>query len=172
MRLLPLLVCLSITPSIEAANIKLQTIITCQSDNASLLGRHQKHDAKKNSEKIKSRFSEWLFAENFTNQQSKVEFIWHPKTDKGPEIKLNTTDKSHNLIQLRSYTKDSLIVVTSASNPFSAESWTFALNFNLESLVATRVQLNLAVIKGEVITYNCQYQSLEPLELLSDDPLS
>ncbi|MFT5502685.1 MAG: hypothetical protein ACI845_000298 [Gammaproteobacteria bacterium] len=172
MRLLPLLFCLLITPSIEAANIKLQTTITCQSDNASMLGRHQKYEAKKNSEKTKSRFSKWLFAENFSNQQSKVEFIWHPKTNKGPTIKLNTTDKAHNLHQLRSYTKDSLIVVTSASNPFSTESWTFALNFNLESLVATRVQSNLAIIKGEVITYNCQYESLKPLEPLSDTPAS
>jgi len=51
--------------------------------------------------------------------------------------------------------------VASASSPFSTESWTFALNFKVETLVATRVQSNIASVRGEVITYNCQFESLQ-----------
>ena len=156
----------------HSANIRQQALIACLSDDATMKGRHQSYNARKSSEKTKSRFSEWLFAENFSNQQSKIEFEWYPKTDSGPRIKINTTEKPHNLIKIRSYTKNSLIVVSSASNPLSSESWTFALNFDLETLLATRVQSNLAVVKGEVITYNCIFDSAKPTISESTQPLS
>ncbi len=170
--LLFLIIQLLLIGSTNAANIKKQTTIACLSDDATMKGRHQKYEARKNSEKTKSRFSEWLFAENFSNQQSKLEFEWYPKTDSGPKIKINTTEKPHNLIKIRSYTKNSLIVVSSASNPLSSESWTFALNFDLETLMATRVQSNLAVVKGGVITYNCIFDNANPTISDSSQPLS
>ena len=67
-----------------------------------------------------------------------------------------------NLIKIRSRTNSSLIVVSSASNPFSNESWTFAFNFKVETVIATRVQSNVGGVKGEVITYNCRFESLDP----------
>ncbi len=146
----------------QAADINLQNTISCISDQSSLLGRHREYVSQKPSEKINSRFSEWMMAENFSDMKSNVSFIWKPRGDKGPSIKIETTDKSHNLIKIRSRTKSSLIVVSSASNPFSNESWTFALNFKVETLIATRVQSNIGGVKGEVITYNCRYQSLDP----------
>ena len=88
--------------------------------------------------------------------------MWKPKGEKGPSIKIDTTDKAHNLIKIRSRTNSSLIVVSSASNPFSTESWTFVFNFKVETLIATRVQSNIGGVKGEVITYNCQFDSLDP----------
>ena len=83
------------------------------------------------------------------------------ETRKGPEIEVTTTEKMHNLLKICSHTRNSLIFVTSASSPFSTESWTFVLNFKIESLIATRVQSNIASVKGEVITYNCQFESLQ-----------
>ena len=146
----------------HAANIKQKNTISCISDESSLQGRSKEFVARNSSEKAKSLFSEWMFAETFGDMKSKIKFEWQPRTDKGPSIKLETTDKSHNLVKLRSYTKYSLIVVSSASNPFSTESWTFVLNFQVETVIATRVQSNIGGLKGEVITYNCNFESLQP----------
>ena len=145
-----------------AAEIRQQNLISCVSDQSSLQGRHKQYSARKNSEKAKSWFSEWMMAENFGDMKSKISFVWRPTGDKGPSISIETTDKPHNLIQIRSYTKESLIVVSSASSPFSAESWTFSFNFAVETMIATRVQSNIAGVKGEVITYNCLFEKLEP----------
>jgi len=145
-----------------AADINLQNSISCTSDESSLKGRHQQSNSKKKSDQAKSRFSEWMMMENFSDMKSKVSFVWKPRGNKGPSIELETNDKSHNLIRIRSQTRSSLIVVTSASNPFSTESWTFAFNFRVETMIATRVQSNISGIKGEVITYNCHFESLSP----------
>jgi len=144
-----------------AASIKQQNSITCISDQSSLQGRHKEYQARKNSEKARSWFSEWMMQENFGNMKSRVHFTWKPRTPKGPAIEIDTSDKAHNLIQIRSQTRSSLIVVTSASNPFSTESWTFVFNFEVETMIATRVQSNIGGVKGEVITYDCQFENLE-----------
>ena len=144
-----------------AANIKQQNAIFCISDESSLKARHKEFAARKNSEKAKSWFSEWMMKENFGNMKSRIRFTWKPRSPKGPVIEIDTTDKAHNLIQIRSQTSNSLIVVSSASNPLSTESWTFILNFEVESMIATRVQSNIGALKGEVITYDCQFESLE-----------
>jgi hypothetical protein len=145
-----------------AADIQLTTTIACISDESSLRGRHRQSESKKNSEQAKSRFSEWMMAENFDAGKSKVRFEWQPHGNKGASIKIDTTDKAHNLIRIRSKTKNSLIVVSSASNPFSTESWTFVFNFLVETMIATRVQSNISGVKGEVITYDCQFHNLDP----------
>ena len=161
MRFILVILCL-LPLQLQAADIKLQTSISCVSDESSLKGRHKQSESLKNSDQAKSRFSEWMMLENFGDMRSRVNFVWKPRTDKGPSIELETTDKAHNSIRIRSYTRNSLIVVTSASNPFSTESWTFSLNFAVETMIATRVQSNIAGIKGEVITYNCHFDSLDP----------
>lgn len=146
--------------SVQAADIKRQNTISCISDESSLQGRHKEIVARKNSEKAKSFFSQMLLAENFGDMKSKITFQWKPGGDKGPTIKIDTTDKPHNLIKIRSHTKSSAIVVSSASSPFSIESWTFIFNFAVETMIATRVQSNIGGVKGEVITYNCHFESL------------
>ena len=145
-----------------AADIDLQSTISCVSDQSSLQARHQQYSSRNSSEKAKSWFSEWMMSENFGDMKSKIKFDWQPRGDKGPTIKIETTDKAHNLIRIRSRTRHSLIVVSSASNPFSTESWTFSFNFAVETMIATRVQSNIGGVKGEVITYNCQFESLDP----------
>ena len=148
--------------SVPAADITQQNVIYCVSDESSLQGRHKEYLARKNSEKAKSFFSQMLLAENFGDMKSKITFVWKPRTDRGSEIDIETTEKPHNLIKIRSKTKNSLIVVSSASSPFSAESWTFVFNFEVETVIATRVQSNIGGLKGEVITYNCRFEALDP----------
>jgi hypothetical protein len=77
-------------------------------------------------------------------------------------MKIITSEKPHNSISLRSKTKESLIVVSAASSPMTTESWTFIFNFNLESLIATRVQSNMPGVRGEVLTYDCQFKGITP----------
>ncbi len=151
----------------RAADIGQQTIISCISDQSSLQARHKHYDAQKGSDKARSMFSEMLIAENFGDSKSKIKFVWIPRSDRGPKIRIETTEKAHALINVRSKTRSSAIAVTSASNPFSIESWTFVFNFEVETMIATRVQSNLGGIKGEVITYDC---SFDPLDVESSDP--
>ena len=157
--LLPVLIFLPTL--LGAADIKQVTTISCISDDSSVNGTHRDSDSDKNSEKINSWFSEWLFAENFSQIKSKIKIVWTPRTEKGPKIEIITNEKSHNSIRLRSYTKNSLIVVSSASSPFTTESWSFVLNFKIETILATRVQSNVGGVKGEILTYNCQFDTLE-----------
>lgn len=167
-----LLAILLVLPGLaQAASIKQQNAISCVSDKSSLQGRHKEFSARKNSEKAQSWFSEWMMAENFGDMKSKIRFVWTPRSDKGPTIKIDTTDKTHNLIKIRSQTRSSLIVVSSASNPFSTESWTFVFNFAVETMIATRVQSNIGGVKGEVITYDCRFESLE-LDLEDEEGIS
>ena len=137
-----------------AADINLQSTISCISDQSSLQARHRESSARNSSEKAKSWFSEWMMLENFGDMKSKVSFVWQPKGDKGPSIKIDTTDKAHNLIKIRSHTNSSLIVVSSASDPFSTESWTFVFNFKVETVIATRVQSNVGGVKGGGLRVN------------------
>ena len=168
-----LLVTLLLLPfAANGADITQQSIIACISDESSLQGRHKKYVARKNSEKAKSWFSEWMMAESFGNMRSRIKFVWKPKTDKGPKIDIETTDKPHNLLKIRSKTKSSLIVVSSASSPFSVESWTFVFNFEVETMIATRVQSNIGGLKGEVITYNCSFDSLDAVPEPAGSPVS
>lgn len=144
----------------EAANFKVANSIACISEESSLLGKHRNSQSGSQADEARSRFSEWLFSETFGEGRSKLRFNWNPVGVKGPSIEIITNEKPHNLLKIRSHTRHSLIFVTSASNPFSTESWTFVLNFKVETLVATRVQSNIASVRGEVITYNCQFSDL------------
>ena len=151
----------------HAANIKERHSISCISDKSSLQGRHKEYTEGKSSDKVRSLFSELLLAENFGDKQSKIRFTWIPRTEKGPIIKIETNEKPHNLIKVRSKTRHSVIVVSSASNWYSTESWTFIFNFAVETMIATRVQSNIGGVKGEVITYDCKF---DPLKNDPDDP--
>ena len=156
-----LLLCLIFSPVlVNGASIKQASTIACVSYDSSVKGQYQQFEAQNSAEKARSLFSEWLFAENFSEIKSKIKFLWQPVSEKGPSIKIITNEKSHNLIKIRSRTKHSLIVISSASNPFTIESWSFAFNFAIETLIATRVQSNIGSVKAEIISYNCQFEPL------------
>ncbi|MGI9316937.1 MAG: hypothetical protein ACR2QW_06370 [bacterium] len=166
-----ILFCLLTIPAFAARyDINNQTYISCISENTSSQAQFAEYEGDAKSSRIRSWFSRWLFGENKNTLKSQIDFAWRPKTDKGPQIKIITTEKPHNLIAIRSKTKESLIVVSSASSPMTTESWTFSLNFNLESMIATRVQSNMSGVRGEVLSYQCQFEDVTPTIDSNQDP--
>ena len=158
-----ILICIHSVPILAARyDINNQTYISCVSEDSSSRAQFADYEGDAKSNRIRSWFSKWLFGENKNTLKSKIDFTWRPKTDKGPQIKIITNEKPHNLISIRSKTRESLIVVSSASSPMTTESWTFSLNFNLESMIATRVQSNMAGVRGEVLSYQCQFEDVTP----------
>ncbi|MFT5506744.1 MAG: hypothetical protein ACI8XC_004472 [Gammaproteobacteria bacterium] len=144
-----------------AADIHQNSVVNCISYDSVLQGTHRNSKAQKESGVAKQRFSEWLLSENFSEQNSKLKFIWTPGIGVPPEVKIITTDKNHHRVRIQAMRKGNLIIVSEASDPFfNLESWTFALNFKIESLIATRVQSNVAALKAEVIRYNCQFMKI------------
>ena len=163
---------LALPSAAMAADIGRQTVITCVSDQSSLQARHKEFEAGKSSDKARSMFSEMLIAENFGGSKSKIKFVWIPRSEQGPQIRIETNEKAHALIHVRSKTRSSAIAVTSASSPFSTESWTFVFNFAVETMIATRVQSNVGGVKGEVITYDCRFDAIEAESPDPENPLS
>ena len=69
-----------------------------------------------------------------------------------------------------SRTKDSLIVVTSASDPMTAEAWLFSLNFRHEVVIGTQIQTNVGGVKGKVFVYDCAFNDKSPVIKVPDQP--
>ena len=159
MRYLLLLLC-SLSGAAAAADINRVNFISCVSEDATLKGSFRKDPARKASGEVRQRFSEWLFAENFSTYPSRLNFVWTPRGAEPAAIEIVTSEKNHHEVRIHSLRKGNVIVVSNASDPFfNLESWTFALNFRIESLIATRVQSNLAALKAEVMTYNCSFRT-------------
>ena len=155
----------------HSADILDTSYISCISDETASKARVQEYKGDEKANRIRSWFTNWMFGGN-NDAKSKVDLVWHPVTDKGPSAKIITSEKPHNLIRVRSKTRDSAIIVSSASSPMTTESWTFSLNFNLETMVATRVQSNLSGVRGEVLTYDCKFEDLTPtIELPASAPI-
>lgn len=140
-----------------AASMEWDTRITCRVDETSSLTKQNKYQGDKKVAKIRSYFSDWLFNDDNYSQHSSIEFEWTAWTPDGPSLKITDSDTVHNSIRLLSRTKDSLIVVTSASDSLTAESWLFTLNFRHEAVIATQIQTNIGGVKGKVLVYICDF---------------
>ncbi len=156
MKILFVLVLLFSLPA-AGADIASKSKITCVSDESRLLGRKIETTNDESSNAVEKRIANWIMKETFGAKKSKIVLSWTPKSNGGPKISLQTTDRPHNLISIRSLTDSSLIFVTSTSNFYSAESWTMALNFHLETMMATRLLSNKNGIGSEQLVYNCQF---------------
>jgi len=155
----------SSTIDLQEPPIKRTTFISCISQETSAQAQVKQSNPNNNRRKASEFFTQWFFGENKNPTQSNVSLRWTPHANGEPSVDIITNDKSHNLIALRSHTKESLIIVSSASNPYTTESWTFAVNFNLESMIATRVQSNVSGLRGEVLNYNCSFTEEEPTRI-------
>ena len=142
--------------------------ISCISEDSASKAKLTEYQGDDRAKQARAWFSQWLFGNNSDVVKSSVDIIWEPVTDKGPKAKIVTNEKPHNLIHVRSKTKNSASTTSSASSPMTTESWTFSLNFNLETMIATRVQSNMSGIRGEVFAYDCIFENMTPT-IKSDD---
>ena len=145
-----------------AADLEFGADIICIENEFRSLTNQDAYTGDKKAIKINSWFSDWLFNDDNYAKNATVTFDWTPWTVNGPVLKIMADDRSHNLTRLMSRTKDSLIAVTSASDPLTAESWLFSLNFPQEAVIATQVQTNVGGMKGKVIVYDCSFNDKSP----------
>ena len=154
-----------------AANLEFGMRITCQPDESRSLTNADSYKGDKKALKIESWFSKCLFNDDNYPKTTTVRFDWTPWTINGPSLKIMADDAPHNSIRIMSRTKDSLIVSTSASDPLTAESWLFSLNFRHEAVVATQIQTNVGGVKGKVIVYNCSFTDKSPAVNKPEQPV-
>ena len=142
-----------------AASMEWDMRITCRVDETRALTNQNQYQGDKKAVKIESYFSDWIFNDDNYPKDSTIEFDWTAWTPDGPSLKITDSDTVHNSIRLMSRTKDSLIAVTSASDPLTAESWLFTLNFRHEAVIATQIQTNIGGMKGKVLVYTCDFNN-------------
>lgn len=140
-----------------AASMEWDTRITCRVDETSALINRNQYRGDKKVVKIESYFSDWLFNDDNYSKDSSIVFEWTAWTPDGPSLKITADDTHHHSIRLLSRTKDSLIAVSSSSDPMTAVGWLFSLNFRQEAVIATQIQTNIGGMKGKVLVYACDF---------------
>lgn len=141
----------------RAAATDVRMLIECtfvESKTLSSIGSYE-GDAKAN--RIYSWFGELVLAKDNQTAGSTLNFRWNPSASGGPVLEITADDTVHNSLRVISRTDDSVIAVTSASDRLTAESWLITLNFAREEVIATRVQTNIAGVKGQVLRYACKF---------------
>ena len=142
-----------------AASLEWGMRITCQLGESRALTNQDQYRGDRKAVQIESYFSDWIFNDDNYPKDATVEFDWTPWTINGPSLKIYDSNTVHNSIRVLSRTKDSLIVSTSASDPMTAESWLFSLNFRQEAVIATQIQTNVGGVKGKVLVYACDFNN-------------
>ena len=135
--------------------------ISCTSDETAELIEIGEYEGDDSGDKLRASFFKWVFDKVDNNQKLQIDFVWRPKTDKGPLIEIITKDEDyHTFVSVRSKTKNSIIVVSSASRVNTVVSWLFTFNFNLKTMLASRIQSGVANVRGKVMTFDCKFEGL------------
>lgn len=145
-----------------AADIDQRTAIVCVYDETRSLTSFGAQAGDGRPNKVRSWFTEWLFADESSSRSSKLHFLWIPESDSGPELKVDTKETHHVLVRLRSTTRHSIIASTSASDELTAVSWLFAINFKLEQVMAVSVRSNVGGMKGQTVRLACNFSDETP----------
>ena len=154
-----LLCCLPVNSAIY--NINTPAYISCTSDETAELIRIGEYEGDNAGDQLRAHFFKWVFDKTEKNLKAQIEFIWKPKTNAGPKIEIITEDETyHTFVSVRSKTKNSIIVVSSASRVDTVVSWLFTFNFNLKTMLATKVQSGVANVRGTVMTFDCSFKNL------------
>lgn len=145
-----------------AADIDQRTAIVCVYDETRSLTSFSAQAGDGRPNKVRSWFTEWLFADEASSRSSKLHFLWVPESPSGPELKVDTKETHHVLVRLRSTTRHSIIASTSASDELTAVSWLFAINFKLEQVMAVSVRSNVGGMKGQTVRLACNFSNEMP----------
>ena len=113
-------------------------------------------------DRIDARFAEWIFEAKKDPESPEITLNWFPRLPDGAMLEIITLGVDRATMSLLSWTDDSLIAVTTASDQLTAEGWMYTVNFKQESVIATRVQSNIAGVRGAVIAFSCTFQDVWP----------
>lgn len=166
MRIFKIFVLLGITfffAPIKSAVFDINTpaYISCISDESAELITIGEYEGDNPGDKLRADFFKWVFDKVEKNLKARIDFVWKPKTKKGPKIEIITKDESyHTFVSVRSKTNNSIIVVSSASQVNTVVSWLFTFNFNLKTMLASRVQSGVANVSGKVMTFDCNFKNI------------
>lgn len=148
---------------VQAADIKQRTAIICVFDETRSLTSFQHSEGGEGKpEKVRSWFTEWLFADNESARSSRIRFLWTPEAGPGPKLQIDAKDTHHVLVRLMSLTGDSIVAASSASDILTAVGWLFSINFKLEQVMATSVRSNAAGMKGQTVRLSCNFTNETP----------
>lgn len=152
--------------AINGADIDRRTAMVCVFDEAKSLvlsgAESDKHPGKNKPDEIRSRFGRWLLSGNRDHGSSRIRFLWIPDADTGPELKVHASHTRHVLVQVRSQGPNSLVAVSSASDPFSVAGWLFSINFDLEQVLAAAVTSNPAGLESRAVKLSCSFNDKTP----------
>lgn len=141
----------------QAAMTDVRMLIECRFDESVTLTSIAPYEGDAKATKINSWFGEMVLAKDNQSAGSTLTLHWNPSASGGPVLEISADNTVHNQVRLISRTDDSVIVVTSASDHLTAESWLITLNFAREAVIATRVQTNIAGVKGQVLRFDCTF---------------
>ena len=141
----------------QAAATDVRMLIECSFDESASLTSIGSYEGDAKANQINSWFGEMVLAKDNLAAGSTLTLRWNPSASGGPALKISADDTVHNSLRVISRTNDSIIAVTSASDRLTAESWLITVNFVREEVIATRVQTNIAGVKGQVLRYTCTF---------------
>lgn len=154
---------LSWASGVRGADIEQRTAMVCVPDESrQLTAFGNRPDNEGPSSNARSRFGQWLFSANPSTHPSTIRFLWIPSGASGPTLKVHTTQTHHVLVNVRSQGRDSVVAVSSASDPFTVIGWLFSINFKLEQIVAASVQSNSAGSRSESVRFSCRFENRTP----------
>ena len=147
-----------------AADIKTGTRIDCIAGESRMLA--DVGDGSGISEgridQIDTRFAKWIFDAKKDPESPEITLNWYPRSSDGAMLEIITLGVNRATMSLLSWTDDSLIAVLSASDQLTAEGWMYSVNFEQDLVIATRVQTNIAGVRGAVIAYSCTFLDVWP----------
>ena len=140
----------------HAAATDVRMLIECTFDESKSLTSIGSYEGDAKANRINAWFGGLVLANDNQTAGSTLTMHWNPSASGGPVLEISADDTVHNSLRVISRTGDSVIAVTSASDRLTAESWLITLNFAREEVMATRVQTNIAGVKGQVLRYDCR----------------
>lgn len=150
----------------DVFDINTPAYISCVTDESAELITIGDYEGDNPGDKLRAQFFKWVFDKTGPAPKARLDFIWQPKTDVGPRLKIMSHDESyHTMVAVRSKTKNSMVAVSSTSEAYTVISWMFTFNFNLKTLLATQLQSGVANLRGKVMTFNCQFGNWTGSEL-------
>ena len=135
--------------------------ISCISDQSVELLKVGEYKGNIAGDKLRAAFFKWSFDKIQKEPFIKLDFVWTPTSGSGPQLEVITDEAPyHSLVVVRTKSRNSVIAVSSASGVYTVVNWLFTFNFNLETMLASYVQSDVANVRGEVITFDCDFEAI------------